>query len=172
MNTKSTVVWYLEFSLSLQNPKQPVLFSLRKVKKSYIAIIEGDLEPKSAIIDMPIERHPAKPKIFRVGNNGKSARTEYETISSGNGLTKLELRPKTGRTHQLRVHLNQLGHPILGDFLYGGKEAARLYLHALTLELTLPNGDRKLFKTELPNEFDALLKWPKTYSWISLPALA
>ncbi|MGZ6005531.1 MAG: RluA family pseudouridine synthase [Candidatus Saccharimonadales bacterium] len=133
-------------------------FSQRKVKKTYVAIIEGQLEPNAAIIDMPIERHPAKPKIFRVGNNGKPALTEYKTVASGNGLSQLELKPTTGRTHQLRVHLNQLGHPIVGDKLYGGKEADRLYLHALSLELTLPGGERKIFNTDLPKEFRTILK--------------
>lgn len=133
-------------------------FSVRKVKKVYIAIVDGELEPKSAIIDMPIERHPVKPKIFRVGANGREAITEYECLKSKNGLSKLKLTPKTGRTHQLRVHLNQLGHPIIGDFLYGGKEADRLYLHALSLEITLPGGERKVFKTELPKEFDEIMK--------------
>lgn len=133
-------------------------FSLRKVKKTYIAIIEGELEPKSAVIDMPIERHPAKPKIFRVGANGKEAITKYETLSSKNNLSILQLSPKTGRTHQLRVHLSQLKHPIVGDFLYGGKDADRLYLHALSLEITLPGGKRKVFKTDLPKEFNELMQ--------------
>ena len=133
-------------------------FSIRKVKKTYIAIIEGRLDPAAAIIDMPIERHPARPKIFRVGENGKTASTEYRTKKTANGLSMLKLMPKTGRTHQLRVHLKQLGHPILGDFLYDGKEADRLYLHALSLEITLPNHSRQVFNTTLPGEFNDLLK--------------
>lgn len=133
-------------------------FSSRKVKKIYVAIIEGELDPSAAVIDMPIERHPATPKIFRVGENGRKAVTEYKTLKSINGLSELELKPQTGRTHQLRVHLKQLNHPILGDSMYGGKTADRLYLHARTLELTLPNRERKVFESSLPKEFKEIIK--------------
>ncbi len=133
-------------------------FSTRRVKKTYTAIIEGQLDPAAAIIDMPIERHPARPKIFRVGENGRSAVTEYQTLKSANGLTELKLMPATGRTHQLRVHLKQQGHPIVGDILYDGKTADRLYLHASSLELTLPNRQRKVFESKLPKEFEELLR--------------
>jgi len=132
-------------------------FSSRKVKKIYLAIIEGQLQPPEAIIDMPIERHPANPKTFRVDENGKSAITEYKTIKSKDDLTLLELKPKTGRTHQLRVHLKQLGHPILGDTLYGGKPADRLYLHASSLEIALPNKQRRLFESSPPKQFIELV---------------
>jgi 23S rRNA pseudouridine1911/1915/1917 synthase len=133
-------------------------FSTRKVKKTYIAIIEGQLDPNEAIIDMPIERHPAKPKIFRVGNSGRQAITEYKVITSNSSLSELVLKPQTGRTHQLRVHLKQLGHPIVGDTLYGGKSADRLYLHAKSLELTLPKRDRKIFESTVPAEFETKMK--------------
>jgi 23S rRNA pseudouridine1911/1915/1917 synthase len=132
-------------------------FSLRRVKKTYIAVIEGELQPLAAVIDMPIERHPAKPKIFRVGENGRQAITEYQTIRSNNDLSEIRLMPKTGRTHQLRVHLKQLDHPIVGDVLYGGKPADRLYLHAKSLELTLPNRERKIFESPLPNNFETIM---------------
>lgn len=132
-------------------------FSQRKVKKSYLAVIEGTLAESQAIIDMPIERNPKKPQTFRVGSNGKAAQTEYKVLKSGNGHSLLELKPTTGRTHQLRVHLEHLGHPILGDTFYGGKAADRLFLHAKSLEITLPNKDRKIFKSDTPPEFEAQL---------------
>lgn len=128
-------------------------FSQRRVKKTYVAIVSGVIELTAAIIDLPIERNPKKPQTFRVGSNGKTASTTYSVISSQAGQTLLELKPLTGRTHQLRVHLAHLGHPIVGDALYGGIPADRLYLHAQELELTLPSRERRNFSVQLPDEF-------------------
>lgn len=133
-------------------------FSQRKVKKNYLALVKGQLDPPAAIIDMPIERNPKKPQTFRAGANGKPAQTTYKTISLNNGYSLLELIPKTGRTHQLRVHLKHIGHPIVGDTLYGGEEAERLFLHASSLELTLPDKSRQVFNSPLPAEFNKFLK--------------
>lgn len=133
-------------------------FAQRKSKKVYIAIIAGNIEPKEAIINMPIERDPKSPKQFRVGGNGKSAETSYRVIQERNSYTMLELKPRTGRTHQLRVHLKQLKHPIVGDELYGGVPAQRLMLHALRLELTLPSKERKIFETEIPAAFNDIME--------------
>jgi 23S rRNA-/tRNA-specific pseudouridylate synthase len=69
----------------------------------------------------------------------------------------LELRPETGRTHQLRVHLRQLGHPILGDTLYGGAPAERLFLHAASLEITLPSKKRQIFSVPMPEIFEEVV---------------
>jgi 23S rRNA pseudouridine1911/1915/1917 synthase len=128
-------------------------FSQRKTKKTYVAVVQGSMREQEAVIDMPIERNPKAPSTFRVGPNGKTASTHYRVLQTTNGLSMLELKPTTGRTHQLRVHLSQLGHPIVGDTLYGGKNADRLYLHAQQLELTLPNKERKVFESKLPEEF-------------------
>jgi 23S rRNA pseudouridine1911/1915/1917 synthase len=133
-------------------------FSQRKTKKSYQAIISGHLEQPHAIIDMPIERNPKKPQTFRAGASGKTAQTEYLVEEVGESLSLLLLKPTTGRTHQLRVHLSHLKHPIVGDNLYGGKPADRMYLHAFSLELTLPNHERKVFDAPLPPEFAKLMK--------------
>jgi 23S rRNA pseudouridine1911/1915/1917 synthase len=133
-------------------------FSQRKVKKSYIAIISGTLEPKEAIIDMPIERNPKAPATFRVGSNGKPSITHYKVISAKGDYSLIELKPETGRTHQLRVHLKQLGHPIVGDTFYEGMPAKRLFLHARDLELTLPNRQRKIFTAPVPEEFNKFLE--------------
>lgn len=127
-------------------------FSERKAKKTYIAIVEGHLSPEEAIIDMPIERNPKKPQTFRVGANGKKATTRYKVMSKYNKNEKLTLFPTTGRTHQLRVHLSNLGHPIIGDVLYKGRAADRLYLHAYELELTLPSNKRMKFTSDEPEE--------------------
>ncbi len=128
-------------------------FSLRKAKKTYMAIVAGELTPAHAIIDMPIERNPKAPATFRVGANGKSAITEYKVGQVSDTYSLVMLMPQTGRTHQLRVHLAYQKHPIVGDTLYGGESADRLFLHALSLELTLPNRERKTFTAPLPKEF-------------------
>jgi 23S rRNA pseudouridine1911/1915/1917 synthase len=133
-------------------------FSQRKTKKTYVAIVSGKLTEDVAVIDMPIERNPKKPQTFRVGINGKSAVTAYKLIKQTDRYTMLELKPTTGRTHQLRVHLKQLGHSIVGDPLYGGEKAERMFLHAFELELTLPNKQRKIFKSRLPKSFNAKMK--------------
>lgn len=132
-------------------------FSTRKVKKSYVAVIGGALSPPKAIIDMPIERNPQRPQTFRVNANGKPALTAYETLKTTNRSSLIKLLPETGRTHQLRVHLKHLGHPIIGDTLYGGQPAERLYLHATSLEITLPNKERHVFVANIPTEFDLYL---------------
>src|SRR5690606_34681890 len=98
-----------------------------------------------------------KPQTFRVGAQGKASSTQYKVIAESQKYSLLELTPKTGRTHQLRVHLEELGHPIVGDTLYEGEEADRLMLHAFSLEITLPNSERKVFTAEEPKEFRQLL---------------
>jgi 23S rRNA pseudouridine1911/1915/1917 synthase len=130
-------------------------FSNRKIIKTYQAIIEKEPEHKEAIIDAPIGRNPLKPQTFRVHKEGKPAQTHYKMIAtnpnSGNCL--VELSPKTGRTHQLRVHLAYIKRPIIGDVLYGGADADRLLLHAKSLTLKLPNGEDRTFESTLPKEF-------------------
>lgn len=132
-------------------------FSQRRVKKTYVAVVSGQLPHQQAVIDMPIERNPKKPQTFRTGINGKPAVTEYKVLRMNDKLSLLELKPQTGRTHQLRVHMAKLGHPIVGDTLYGGSAAARLLLHAWELEITLPSHERKTFTAPLPPDFDAAM---------------
>ncbi len=132
-------------------------FSDRQTKKTYVALIEGRLKQPEAVIDIPIERNPKDPKKFRPGPNGKPAQTHYKVIDTGEKYSLLELKPITGRTHQLRVHLNYLGHPIVGDEFYGGKRADRLFLHSKSLEVTLPSGKKQVFVAEVPEEFDSYL---------------
>jgi 23S rRNA pseudouridine1911/1915/1917 synthase len=132
-------------------------FHDRHAKKTYTAAIAGTLDPAEAIIDMPIERNPKAPATFRVGPNGKSAQTAYKVAASSGAHSLVELRPKTGRTHQLRVHLAYQRHPIVGDTLYDGEPAERLYLHAYQLEITIPNGQTMTFTAPIPPAFDNLL---------------
>jgi len=135
-------------------------FSLRKVKKSYIALVKGTPKEPSAIVQLPIERNPKKPQTFRVNGNGKPAETAYETLANYKDYTLLKLMPHTGRTHQLRVHLHYLGCPIVGDDLYGKAEPklGRMFLHAASLEITLPTRERKTFDAPLAPELESYLK--------------
>lgn len=133
-------------------------FAQRRTKKTYYAVVVGQPKQPEAIIDMPIGRNPKAPATFRVHINGKSALTAYKIVESGSKYTLLELNPETGRTHQLRVHLSNLGYPIVGDTMYGGKEANRLMLHAYRLELTLPNRERRVFTVAVPKSFKTIVR--------------
>ena len=128
-------------------------FADRKVKKTYLAVLSGmPAEPK-AVIDVPIGRNPSAPSTFRVHVDGKSAVTSYEVLQYGNTRCFVRLQPKTGRTHQLRVHMAYLHAPIYSDRVYG-KAADRLYLHAASLEITIPGGRRMVFEAPVPAEFE------------------
>ncbi|MCL2173936.1 RluA family pseudouridine synthase [Candidatus Saccharibacteria bacterium] len=155
-------------------------FAERKAKKTYLAIVEQvptviarnerrTRPPHSDnfMIDLPIARSPKKPSTFRVDPKGKPAVTDYRVMRVlKNGTALVELKPLTGRTHQLRVHLAYIGAPIVGDPLYNfaGSEPAkreRMFLHAASLEITIPakpENLRKTFVAELPNDFQAKIK--------------
>lgn len=131
-------------------------FADRKTKKTYYAIVDGVPKLDKAKIDLPIDRNPSAPSTFRVDSKGKSAITNYEVLLSDVKHSFIKLQPSTGRTHQLRVHMKYINTPITGDKVYG-KPAERLYLHAYSLEITIPGGDRKTFIAPLPDEFKKLL---------------
>ncbi len=132
-------------------------FANRKVKKCYEAVAKGELEHQEANIDLPIERNPKMPSQFRVGSGGKQASTHYKVLQQSKSYSLLELKPETGRTHQLRVHLAYINAPILGDRIYG-KKADRLYLHAKSLEITIPEGQRKVFVSPRPGSFNLIMQ--------------
>ncbi len=133
-------------------------FSLRKVKKTYIAVCTGNFKENHALINMPIIRDSKNPKLFKTSPLGKAATTEYKVLKTKNNLNLVELKPITGRTNQIRVHLLKINTPILGDVMYGGVKADRLYLHAKELEITLPNKKRQRFNSPLPVEFSKIMK--------------
>ncbi|MEI8338403.1 MAG: RluA family pseudouridine synthase [bacterium] len=133
-------------------------FTNRKALKTYIAIVRGIPPQNHAIIEMPIERNPKKPQTFRVGSNGKASITEFKLQKSNNKFSSLVLTPKTGRTHQLRVHLSHIGVPIVGDTLYGGPESDRLYLHSSSLTINIPGNITKTFEAKIPESFDNIIK--------------
>lgn len=133
-------------------------FAKRLTKKTYIAITTGIPKLEKARIDLPIARNPKKPATFKVSSNGKVAITDYKVLKTNENYALIELMPKTGRTHQLRVHLNYINCPILGDKVYGAKKADRMYLHAEKLEITIPNKGRITFEAKLPKEFKNIFK--------------
>jgi 23S rRNA pseudouridine1911/1915/1917 synthase len=133
-------------------------FADRTVKKFYSAVVDGVPKLDTAVIDLPIGRTPSAPSTFRVDAKGKPAITAYQVEQSNGVKSLVELRPKTGRTHQLRVHMQYIGTPIAGDRVYGNvKSAPRLCLHAHQLEITIPGSKRKVFTAPVPDEFVGLV---------------
>ena len=131
-------------------------FSTRRAGKHYQAIVEGIPKPPHAVIDAPIARNPKRPQTFVVKSGGKASQTEYHTkrtiTKQSKSYALLELKPLTGRTHQLRVHLKYIGHPVAGDPVYG-RGGGRMMLHAQSLGISLPSGKKQLFKSPLPSAF-------------------
>jgi tRNA pseudouridine32 synthase/23S rRNA pseudouridine746 synthase len=122
------------------------LFHDRKVLKRYTAVVGGRLE-ESGEIDLPLMADwPNRPKQKVDHAGGKHSLTRYRPLAydAASDTSRVELEPVTGRTHQLRVHLAAIGHPIVGDALYGVRPAGRLYLHASTLSFVHPLGSQLL----------------------------
>ena len=120
-------------------------FERRQTKKAYVARLSGRLEPKSGTVDLPlIVDWPNRPRQKVDHEHGRPARTDWRVIRADDAETRVRLNPVTGRSHQLRVHMASLGHPILGDSLYAEGAAAdhpRLMLHAETLRLRHPDSN-------------------------------
>ena len=133
-------------------------FAERKAKKVYMALVGSLPRHSAARINLPIRRSRRAPATFVVDGNGKVAITDYTVQKEySDGRALLELRPLTGRTHQLRVHLAHLGCPIVGDAVYGHAHYGdRLMLHAYQLEISIPGQDgakRRIFTAPLPADF-------------------
>jgi 23S rRNA pseudouridine1911/1915/1917 synthase len=133
-------------------------FSGHSIKRKYIAIVKGSMEFDEDVIEASIGRHPFKRKNMAVSfaENTKYAKTLYRTIMRLNGATLIELEPFTGRTHQLRVHLSFIGHPVLGDPKYGRRlNDIRLALHAKSISFRHPRtGKTMSFTSPIPEEFN------------------
>jgi 23S rRNA pseudouridine1911/1915/1917 synthase len=128
-------------------------FKSRSVKKGYLVMVKGKLQPEKGAIDAPIGRDPSDRKRMAVVSKGRPARTEYRVIQYLNGYTLVEAFILTGRTHQIRVHFAAIGHPVFGDSVYGVKSKLlnRQFLHAYHLELKLPSsGQTQAFTSDLP----------------------
>ena len=138
------------------------LFKNRTIQKTYIALVAGHPKKSSDTINAPIGiRHGmVRHTTHHSAKHPSEAITDYTVIGSYKQGAKLyslvEARPKTGRTHQIRVHMNSIHHPIMGDKLYGGKVseglASRHLLHAQKIEFTKPDGGRISIESELPEE--------------------
>ena len=129
-------------------------FEKREIHKTYVAIVEGMLEPAAGMIDSPMRKdmeHRLPPKHIIDFEQGKKAITKWKVLEREKNTTRVELYPQTGRSHQLRVHMLALGHPIIGDPIYGTR-ADRLMLHAETLELKHPASGEAI-RLECPAPF-------------------
>jgi len=148
-------------------------FKMRKVKKTYLALVHGEMEVDQDLINVPVGRLSWNRERFGVMPGGRRAQTKYKTKTkfqhpkSKENFTLLELYPKTGRTHQIRIHLKYIGHPIVGDEFYAGRKTARndrlwcprLFLHAGGIEFEHPNtGKNAHYSSELPNDLKGSLK--------------
>jgi 23S rRNA pseudouridine1911/1915/1917 synthase len=132
----------------------------REVHKTYLALVEGRLDPKEALIDAPIGRDPNNRRRMMVSASGREALTAYKVIEEFPGYTLAEGSPITGRTHQIRVHLASLGHPVAGDPIYGHSSpiAPRLFLHAWKLGFRHPiTGEEMAFEAPLAADLGAVL---------------
>ncbi|HVO71745.1 MAG TPA: RluA family pseudouridine synthase [Aggregatilineaceae bacterium] len=118
-------------------------FKARTVAKRYLALVEGMLDTPDGLIDAPIGRDPGQRKRMAVVRNGREAVTEYHVLDAYVGFSLLEVLPHTGRTHQIRVHLAFVGHPVVGDTVYGRRKQSiklkRHFLHAASLTFTRPD---------------------------------
>ncbi len=161
-------------------------FKMRTVKKTYLALVEGRVEPEEGIIEAPIARDRVYRKRMAVAATGRPARTGYRVIRYVNlqvgalagtpsraakpakasgpvEFTLVEAYPETGRTHQIRVHFAWLGHPVAGDRVYGRKKPSlpieRHFLHAFRLALRLPSsGEERVFESPLPDDLASVLQ--------------
>jgi 23S rRNA pseudouridine1911/1915/1917 synthase len=156
-------------------------FEQRETKKIYQGLVLGSPSQKSGQIDAPIAEHPVKKGMMTVYRNGKESLTDYEVLKDYSIYSWMQFRIHTGRTHQIRVHMKLLGHPVVCDELYGdGKPVLlssikpkyklskdqeeeqpllnRLALHAYSLGLTLMNGEAKEFTAPLPKDLRATLQ--------------
>jgi len=131
-------------------------FAMRKTAKTYVAQVWGEMASDEGEVDLPlITDWPNRPKQMVCFERGKPALTRYRVLARGKGVSRVELSPITGRSHQLRVHMLALGHPILGDTLYAHEAALqaadRLQLHAQDLSLFHPHSLARLsFHSDCP----------------------
>ena len=141
-------------------------FQDRKIRKKYTALVYGKMNPSDGMISAPIGRSTSQPNrmsVKKIGE-GKEAITLYKTIKIFNNYSLLEIETKTGRTHQIRVHLLSRGNPIVGDNTYFLKKAKkkaelnRIFLHAYSIQFRGLNGDLLRFKADIPTDLKLFLK--------------
>src|SRR5215207_1817704 len=135
----------------------------RSVEKTYFALVSGSVADREAIIDAPIGRDPKNRQRMAVVRTGRPAVTRFRVLERFPNTTLLEVSIETGRTHQIRVHLAFIGHPVVGDQLYGrvrqtDPHVERQFLHASALAFQLPDGERLRLESPLPDELRAALE--------------
>lgn len=135
----------------------------REVKKIYVALVRGNIKENEAIINMPIGRSTKDRKKMAVDKKGKEAITEFKVLKRYGDFTYVQLKIKTGRTHQIRVHMSEIGYPIVGDTTYSnGKNPFGVVgqmLHAKELEFVHPTSNKTVhFEAPLPKYFERILK--------------
>jgi 23S rRNA pseudouridine1911/1915/1917 synthase len=138
-------------------------FKARSVVKAYLVLVKGHLTPDDGVIEAPIGRDPRNRKRMAVvaQGEGREARTDYHVLRHIGEYTLLEVRPETGRTHQIRVHLSAIGYPVFGDRVYGARseKLPRLFLHACRLGFRLPSsGEYREFTSNLPPDLERVLE--------------
>jgi len=142
-------------------------FKTRKTRKKYLALVHGEVKPQEGKIELPIARNPFNREKFGVFPGGRKAFTEYKVISQLPNFSFLEVFPKTGRTHQIRVHLKAIGHPIVADETYAGRKTnradrkwcPRMFLHASFLGLFHPRTRKWMeFTSESPPDLKKALQ--------------
>ncbi|MCO6384476.1 pseudouridine synthase [Oceanicola sp. 502str15] len=130
-------------------------FEHRRTKKHYVARVWGEMEAPEGVVDLPlIVDWPNRPRQMVDHENGKAAVTRWKRLKAGKGESRVRLMPETGRSHQLRVHMREIGHPILGDPFYAegpARDFPRLMLHAEMLRVLHPDGGKGVsFKAKVP----------------------
>ncbi|MEA3459505.1 MAG: RluA family pseudouridine synthase [Chloroflexota bacterium] len=138
-------------------------FKRRQVEKTYLVLIEGRLEPRQGVIEAPIGRDPKHRKRMAVVKDGKPARTDYKVLEYLDQHTLVEVKPVTGRTHQVRVHFAAIDHPLVGDPVYGFRKQRlglkRQFLHAWKIGFALPStGEQVEFTAELAGDLQDVLE--------------
>ena len=138
-------------------------FAARTVEKIYLALVSGKLRKETGVIEEKIGRHPIHRQRMSVASTrGRAARTDYRVLSSSEQASLIECRLHSGRTHQIRVHLHHLGHPVLGDKVYAPRSAKNLprqMLHAWKLGFCHPRtGEWKNFEAPLPEDFKSAIE--------------
>src|SRR3954471_2435843 len=133
-------------------------FAARTMGKIYLALVAGTPRKTAGVIDKAIERHPVHRQRMSIARRqGRSAKTEYRVLRSNGDVSLIECTLHSGRTHQIRVHLHHLGHPVLGDKLYAGKRGGnfpRQMLHAWKLAFRHPrSGEQMTFEAPIPRDF-------------------
>ena len=129
-------------------------FADRTTKKQYIAVVDGVFDETEGHIDAPIGRNPTMPQRMSIQSGGRQAQTDFTVLTNLGTTSLLQVRPRTGRTHQIRVHMRYTGHSVVGDEKYGGSKANRLMLHAWRLFIRHPmHGETMAFQAPIPGDF-------------------